>query len=134
MTTANATIGRDADVLDADVLEVAPVRGTRLAAKVHLGGLRTLADGESTPERHATWRILTVKDGDKRVVWDTGDFAEMADAKRLFNECLAAGLVPYVCDESGRPTGEVMDTFDPSAGEVVFKDVVFAPARLAVGG
>ncbi len=43
-------------------------------------------------------------------------------------------MMPYVCDAQGKPTGEVMDVFDPGAGEVSFQDVLWAPKKLAVGG
>lgn len=117
-----------------NVIEVTGIIGSKNRTTIPLGNLKTLADRETTPPGFALWRVLTASDGDKRIVWDTTDFAQMRDAKELFDQCIAAGMVPYICDDQGRPTGEVMSEFDPTSGEVVFTDVVFAPSRLAVGG
>lgn len=69
------------------------------------------------------FRIMTAKDGDKRVVWDCRDLDQIADAKTMFDDCIEQGLVPYRVDFNGKVTSEVMDEFDPDAEEVIFLPV-----------
>jgi hypothetical protein len=75
---------------------------------------------EKPPPGHGCFRVMTPKDGDKRIVWDRHDFASIQEAKRLFDECVAQGLVPYCVGTNGRASSEVMTEFDPLAEEVIF--------------
>ena len=45
---------------------------------------------------------------------------QIEDAKAMFDECVAKGLVPYRIGLDGKQTSEIMDEFDPDAEEVVF--------------
>jgi hypothetical protein len=82
--------------------------------------LRILKDGETPKKGQHIFRILTAKDGDKRVVWDSRDINQIEDAKAMFDECVAKGLVPYWVGTNGRATSEVMDEFDSECGEIIF--------------
>ena len=82
--------------------------------------LRILEDKEKASKWERCFRFLTPKDGDKRVVWDSRDMDQIEEAKAMFDECVAKGLVPYRVGTDGKATAEVMDEFDPEAEEVVF--------------
>jgi len=85
--------------------------------------LGILKEGEKPPPRHGVFRIMTIRDGDKRVTWDTDDLFQIAEAERMFMELVEQGLVPYRVGVDGRASAEVMDKFDPNAGEVIFLPV-----------
>ena len=91
--------------------------------------LKLLPDGELPQEGHGCFRFMTPKDGDKRIVWDCRDLEQIAEAKRMFDEAIQQGLVPYKVGVDGRATSEVMDEFDPEAEEVMF-----LPVALVAGG
>ena len=80
----------------------------------------TLRVVEEVPPKAHAFRVMTQKDGDKRIVWDSQSIPEIHAAKQLFNDLISQGLVPHRCDPSGKTTPKVMDRFDPSAEEVVF--------------
>ena len=82
--------------------------------------LKILKDKEAVSKWERCFRFLTPKDGDKRVVWDSRDMDQIEEAKVMFDECVAKGLVPYRVGVDGRATSEVMDEFDPEAEEVIF--------------
>jgi hypothetical protein len=117
-------------------LELPALDRSRLTENVVVGeNLRVLGPDEEPPVGFGVLRIMTPRDGDKRVVWNPDSFTEIREASELFKELLKAGMVPYVVDPAtGRPTQEVMAEFDPSSGEVDFREVVFAPKKLAAGG
>ena len=101
-------------------IEISLLRGSNLTTTVRLGSLTVLEDGGQQPAGWNCWRLLTSRDGDKRVVWDPESFAQIRDAKAMFNELVGQGMVPYVCGPSGARTPEIMEEFDCAAGEVVF--------------
>ncbi len=74
-------------------------------------------------------RILTPEDGDKRVVWDANRSDEIRDAKRLFNQLVEQGLVPYEVGADGKASPRVMSEFDATAEEIIF-----LPVALVAGG
>jgi len=113
-------------------IEVTVPRGSNLSNIIETN-LKEYKD-ESIPAYIKLWVILTKKDGDKKVIWDPYNFTEIREASETFKKLIKVGMVPYICDSKGIPTGEVMVEFDPSAGEVNFKDIIFAPSKLAVGG
>lgn len=85
---------------------------------------------ENQPETSfGCFRFMTPKDGDKRVVWDSRDFAQIVDAKAMFDKAVAQGLVPYLVGVNGRASSEVMAEFDPYAEEVIF-----LPVAMVAGG
>ncbi len=120
-------------------LEIPSLEGSSLTSQIEIGDSLGIVDADALSStefvpRPCVWRILTPGDGDKRVVWNPDSFTEIREASDLFKKLIAAGMMPYVCDAQGKPTGEVMDVFDPGAGEVSFQDVLWAPKKLAVGG
>ena len=115
-------------------IEIPALAGSRLTTSIEIPDDRWPNPDVKPPRLFVTWRIMTPKDGDTKIVWNPDSFTEIREAAALFKKLVAAGMVPYVCDATGRPTGEVMQEFDPSAGEVDFRDVVWAPTKLAAGG
>ena len=101
--------------------------------------LKVLEASEDVPAGHSVFSILNQEDGDKRVVWDSRNLAEIRDAKDLFDSLIVEGMIPYCVDASGKKTSEVMSLFDPVAEEVLMgdpppKEVVFTPQKALVGG
>lgn len=92
------------------------------------GVARSLAI-EAQAEDFGCFRILSQKDGDKRVVWCRRVVAQINAAKEMFMELLGKGMVPYRVGIDGRATSDVMREFDPLAEEVVFM-----PVRAISGG
>ena len=84
---------------------------------------------EKPPEGFGCFRIMTPKDGDKRVVWDSRDFAQINEAKGMFDKLVVQGLVPYCVGVNGRASSEVMSEFDPYAEEIIF-----LPIAMVAGG
>ena len=92
-------------------------------------------DGYERKEGDFFFRILNQKDGDKRIVWSKRSIPEIQAAKKMFNDLIAKGMIPYRVDIStGKKTAEVMRQFDPGAEEVVMSDVVFVPQPMIAGG
>lgn len=117
-------------ILDLTSLKVNQMAGSPLSFELEIPGtLRVLADGERPAPGQGCMRIPSPARGDDRVVWDETDFAQIADAKRIFDNLLMKGLTPYRVGTDGRASAEVMDEFDPMAGEVIF-----APLALVRGG
>jgi hypothetical protein len=113
---------------------VNPLKGSNLNNEVGLpASLKLLPDGERPSPGQHIFRIMTAKDGDKRVVWDSRDLDQIVDAKTMFDECVEQGLVPYRVGFDGQTTPEVMDEFDPSCEEVVFLPIS-KKLGLLVGG
>jgi hypothetical protein len=111
-------------------VEVAGIKGSSVTEKVGIpDALRIMEDGEKPQKGHHVFRVMTAKDGDKRVIWDCRDLAQINDAKTMFDELVAQGLVPYKVGTDGRATSEVMDEFDPAAEEVIF-----LPVAMVTGG
>ena len=102
-------------------IEVNPLKGSNIKNNIVVPkSLKFLSDGEKPKPGQHLFRIMTAKDGDKRVVWDCRDLDQIADAKEMFDACIEEGLVPYRVDFNGKVTSEVMDEFDPDAEEVIF--------------
>ncbi len=80
------------------------------------------------------FRIMTTKDGDKRIVWNRFKMPEINAAKKMFDQLISSGMVPYLVGKDGQKTSEVMKEFDPSAEEVMMSEIVFVPQRAIVGG
>lgn len=84
---------------------------------------------QKAPKGFGCFRIMTPQDGDKRVVWDSHDFAQISEAKTMFDELVVQGLVPYCVGLNGRASSEVMAEFDPYAEEIIF-----LPVSMVAGG
>jgi hypothetical protein len=105
-------------------IEVPLVKNSNVKEKIAVPDkLRILEDKEKAGEWERCFRFLTPKDGDKRVVWDSRDMDQIEEAKAMFDECVAKGLVPYRVGRDGKQTSEVMDEFDPEAEEVIFMPI-----------
>ncbi len=113
-----------------DFVEVTGIKGSSVTSKIPIPeNLRVLPDGENPQRGFGVIRVMTPKDGDKRVVWDSNDYAQINDAKVMFDELVSQGLVPYKVGTDGRATSQVMDRFDPAAEEVIF-----VPVAMVTGG
>lgn len=69
------------------------------------------------------FRIMTRKDGDKRVVWCRNRIEEIKAAKKMFLDLIASGMQPFRVGLNGQASAEVMTEFDPLAEEVIFMPI-----------
>lgn len=107
-----------------NVIEVPLIKNSNVKENITVPeSLKILKDKEQVNKWHRCFRFLTPKDGDKRIVWDSRDMDQIEDAKAMFDECVAKGLVPYRIGLDGKQTSEVMDEFDCEAEEVLFLPV-----------
>lgn len=61
--------------------------------------------------------------GDDRLAWDPYDPAQLKEAQEKFYDYLSKGYVAYAVDpETGNAKNKKMIRFQPSAGEVIFKE------------
>lgn len=106
-------------------------KSSKLSKKIKIPDSLTILDqpNQRPAKGFGCFRIMTPKDGDKRVVWDSRDFSQISEARDMFNNLVAQGLVPYCVGLNGRNSSEVMVEFDPYAEEVIF-----LPIAMAVGG
>ena len=100
-----------------------------LQAEIDISELTVLADGEQKQNNCGCFRILSQKDGDKRVVWRRESIPEINAAHKLFSDLVTQGMVPYRVGINGNASSDVMREFDPTAEEVIF-----LPMRMIVGG
>lgn len=116
--------------IDISVLRVAKTP-TNVSTKFIIPENLGIMDNPSqkSPEGFGCFRIMTPTDGDKRVVWDSRDFAQITEAKTMFDELVLQGLVPYCVGVNGLASSEVMAEFDPYAEEIIF-----LPVEMVVGG
>jgi hypothetical protein len=104
-----------------ETIEVPLVKNSHIRDNIIVPAkLKVLKDKEKANQWERTFRFLSVKDGDKRIVWDSRDMDQIEEAKAMFDECIAKGLVPYRVGTDGKASAEVMDEFDPDAEEVIF--------------
>jgi len=107
-----------------NTIEINPMKNSNLGGKIELSeNLKFLPDGVKIKEKQRLFRILTPKDGDKRVVWNRDRLDELNEAKELFDELISEGMVPYIVGLDGKSTGIVMEEFDADAEEVLFLPV-----------
>jgi hypothetical protein len=112
-------------------IEINPIRGSNLRSEVAIPEKLSLLGTNERPKKGwGCFRVLTAKDGDKRITWDSGDLDQINDAKQLFDELKREGLTAYRVGLDGRMTAEEMDAFDPDAEEVIF----IAKATQVIGG
>jgi hypothetical protein len=106
------------------------IANTNLKEEVEVpDGLTILGDGESAPESHCVFRIISQDKGDERLTWSSRSLAEIQAAKELFVKLIKKGLKPFKVGVDGAATSKVMDEFDPTAEEVIF-----LPQALVCGG
>jgi hypothetical protein len=75
------------------------------------------------------FRILDPDKGDERITWDTRDFVQIREAKKLFLDLVSRQFKPYKVGVGGKVSANVMQKFDALAGEVVF-----LPPNIIKGG
>ncbi len=112
-------------------IEFNPISGSQLSVVIE-SKCRCLVDGEKPSKDEILFSILTQKDGDKRIVWNTNKLAEIRDAKEMFNNLIAEGFVPYRINPDG--SQEIMQVFDPVEGQILMKEIVFVPQKMLAGG
>lgn len=95
---------------------------TNLSGKIEVPErLKILSDPEATPPKgYGCMRIPTIKDGDKRVIWDKDDIQQIAEAELTFNRLLSEGLKAFRVGLDGQKTSEEISVFDPHAEEIIF--------------
>lgn len=92
--------------------------------------LEILGSDQSSPnDTHGCFRILSQKDGDKRVVWNRMVMAEIAAAKKMFMDLTKKGMMPYKVGVNGERSSTIMKEFDATAEEVIFM-----PMQAITGG
>lgn len=101
-----------------------------LTATIEIPDLLEVIDNpkEKLPPYCGCFRVMTPKDGDKRVKWNRRNYQEIVNAKAMFDNLVAEGLVPYRVGLNGRPTSEIMVEFDPYAEEIIFMPLSLASA------
>lgn len=82
--------------------------------------LSIMPDGTKRGPDQRVFRVMTVKDGDKRVVWDATSMSQINEAKKLFEKLKKQGLRPFHVGPGGKPGSVPLDDFDALAEEVVF--------------
>ncbi len=110
---------------------------SKLKTDIDVQSMKVLEDKADLPKGHGLFRILHQDYGDKRLVWDTKDFAQINEARQIFKDLIAQGFVPYLVDKkTGEPTTMPMAQFDALEGEVWMEEheIIMAPMQAAVGG
>jgi hypothetical protein len=111
-------------------ITVAPLKGGSVKEHVTAGDCLGKIDlGDAIPAGCGVLRIPTEESGDERYTWDRRFADQTREAKRVFDELVAKGMVPYRVDSRGQRTPKVMRKFDPHAEEIVF-----APIHRVAGG
>ena len=112
-------------------IEIPLIKGSKLTSKFVIPDeLGILEDPRQVPPKgFGCFRIMTPKDGDKRITWNNQDFAQIRQAKETFDKLVLEGLVPYRVGTNGQASSEVMPEFDPYSEEIIF-----LPISLVMGG
>jgi hypothetical protein len=112
-------------------VEIQLVSGSQLSKSVPIPESLQVIDEPTVKvsQGFGVMRVMTPKDGDKRIVWNSLSLPEIQDAKGMFDQLVAEGLVPYRVGVSGKATSEVMSEFDPRAEEIIF-----LPITMVAGG
>jgi hypothetical protein len=112
--------------IEGQFIEIALLRAgnnpSKLATKLPIPAILSVVESPTAkPEQgFGFFRFMTPKDGDKRVTWDSRDFAQISAAKQMFDEAITQGLIAYRVGFNKQPTSEIMVEFDPYAEEIVF--------------
>lgn len=103
------------------IIEVPLIQGNRTGIAIEIPDELAILDDAETPRVNSgLFRILTARDGDKRVTWSRASIAEIRAAKKLFADLIKQGMVPYRVGPTGKATKAVMRKFEPRAEEVIF--------------
>jgi hypothetical protein len=105
------------------------IQNTKIEQTFTVPNSLKLLQGSEIPSNSGVLRIMTPKDGDKRVVWNRDSLAEISDAKKMFDDLSSSGLTPFKVGVGGKATAEIMDEFDPFAEEIIFM-----PRKMLAGG
>jgi len=73
---------------------------------------------ENNPQ-YGMFRILNQIDGDKRLVWNRMNMADINEAEKMFNSFIGEGMVAHRIGGDGKP-GVKIENFDPTAEEIIF--------------
>ena len=60
------------------------------------------------------------RDGDTRIIWDSDNEAEVANARRTFEELTGKGFTAYRVDDQGDKSA-IIRTFDPEAEKLILR-------------
>lgn len=115
-------------ILEFPVISAGGVPG-RLTAQVEVPECLRVTKDAKPPKDCGMFRLLSAKSGDDRVVWNRFSLDEIREARKMFNELVEKGLVPYRVGTNGKASSEVMKEFDPQAEEVIF-----LPVAMVAGG
>lgn len=74
-------------------------------------------------------RILSQEDGDRRLVWNKFSIPEISAARKMFDDLVREGMVPYRVGVDGDASSVKMTQFDPSVEEIIFM-----PIKALIGG
>lgn len=110
---------------------------TNIKKEMTVDKLHLLEDQQEVPAGYGLFRILHQDFGDKRLIWDASDFAQISEARQMFKDLVSQGFVPYIIDKkTGEPTQMPMAEFNPLAEEVFMEDreIIMAPVQNAVAG
>lgn len=112
-------------------VEVNTIKNNSKTIKVEIPESLSILENpkEIAPKGFGTLRIMTPKDGDYRVVWDSNSFKQIRDVKETFDKLVSEGLIPYKVDISGKKTSEIMTEFD-----VYAEEIIFCPIGMVTGG
>jgi hypothetical protein len=103
---------------------------TNLMAKFEVPDCLKVVSDPVPPPNHGMFRMVSPKSGDDRVIWDRFNLTQIQEARKMFNDLIAQGLVPYRVGANGRASNQVMQEFDPRAEEVIF----LPPMKMVAGG
>jgi hypothetical protein len=103
-------------------IEYSPIKGTRVKQTLEVSEkLDILEDPDAEPPKgFGCMRIQTIKDGDKRVIWDKTDPQQIAEAELTFNQLIVDGLDAFKVGLDGKKTSEKITEFDAEAEEIIF--------------
>ena len=88
----------------ARTLEIDVIANSRVKKEFDIPEPLGLLEGDQENNDNCVMRIINQRDGDKRITWNSENFASIRAAKELFDELLQQGFVPYVVSQD---SGEV---------------------------
>lgn len=64
-------------------------------------------------------KVMTPKDGDRHIAWDSSDEKGLKKAKKEFDKLLKKGYRMYKVARNPQRTGEPVTEFDPTVSEYI---------------